>query len=69
MNKVLRALSDRYPEARLVMQVHDELIIECPESIAEGCADLLKTEMESAADLKVPLVAECHIGTDWLAAK
>ena len=69
MNKVSKALADRYPEAKLVMQVHDELIIECPEAVAKDCAELLKTEMENAADLKVPLVADCHIGKDWLDAK
>ena len=69
MNRVSNALKINYPEARLVMQVHDELIIECPDNIASGCAELLKREMEGAADLKVPLVAECHTGRDWLSAK
>ena len=69
MNKVSKALEERFPEAKLVMQVHDELIIECPPEIADECAALLKEEMEGAASLKVPLVAEVNSGKDWLEAK
>ena len=69
MNRVSKALEEKYPDARLVMQVHDELIIECSPDIANDCAKLLKEEMEGAATLKVPLVAECNIGSDWLSAK
>ena len=69
MNRVSKALEERFPEAKLVMQVHDELIIECSPDIAEDCAKLLKEEMEGSATLKVPLVAECNIGPDWLSAK
>ena len=69
MNRVSKALEEKFPEAKLVMQVHDELIIECSPDIADDCAKLLKEEMEAAASLKVPLVAEVHIGNDWLEAK
>ncbi len=56
-------------EARLIMQVHDELIVECPEAEAEQVTRLLQEEMQSVAQLSVPLTAEAHTGRDWLAAK
>ena len=55
--------------ARLVLQVHDELIVECPEAEKEKVAALLAEEMQSVADLSVPLVAEAHWGRNWLEAK
>ena len=55
--------------ARLVLQVHDELIVECPEAEAERTASVLREEMEGAADLSVPLPAEARWGRDWLEAK
>ncbi len=69
MNKVYRALKAEYPDAKLVMQVHDELIVECDEKDAEGVAELLKREMESAVSLDIPLIADCGIGKNWLEAK
>ena len=56
-------------KARLVLQVHDELIVECPEAEAEQAARLLEQEMEGVAHLSVPLVAEAHYGRNWLEAK
>ena len=55
--------------ARLIMQVHDELIVECPESEAEQVLELLTQEMEGAFALTVPLTAEAHSGKTWLDAK
>ena len=55
--------------ARLLMQVHDELIVECPASEREQAERLLTEEMEQAAQLSVPLIAEAHSGKNWLAAK
>ena len=55
--------------ARLLMQVHDELIVECPEELAERVARLLTEEMEGVMSLSVPLVAEAHWGKNWLEAK
>jgi DNA polymerase-1 len=52
-------------KARLVLQVHDELIVECPESEAQQVRDLLKEEMEGVAALSVPLLAEANIGKTW----
>ena len=69
MNKVYKALKEAAPEAKLVMQVHDELIVECPEAIADKVADILRNEMENAVKLAVPLVADVHCGSNWLEAK
>lgn len=52
-------------EARLVLQVHDELIVECPESEAERVKALLQEEMEGVAALAVPLVADAKAGRTW----
>ena len=56
-------------QARLIMQVHDELIVECPEAEQEAVEKLLRQEMEQVAALSVPLIAEAHSGKNWLDAK
>lgn len=50
---------------RLVLQVHDELIVECPEAEGPRVARLVEEEMEQVASLKVPLVAEAQVGHSW----
>ena len=55
--------------ARLIMQVHDELIVECQEAEASRVEALLQQEMQGVAELSVPLLAEAHSGRNWLAAK
>ena len=55
--------------ARLVLQVHDELIVECPKEEVETVMELVTQEMTSAAQLKVPLVADAHMGRSWYEAK
>ena len=52
-----------------MLQVHDELIVECPEEEAETVAKLLEEEMEHVVSLSVPLTAEAHWGKNWLEAK
>lgn len=69
MIKVSRSLKDEFPTARLILQVHDELIVECDEKDAEDICMLLEREMENAADLAVRLTAEAHFGKTWLEAK
>ena len=69
MIRVAKALEEQYPAAKLLLQVHDELIVECPEEIAADVADLVSREMENIAQLKVPLVAEAKIGKSWYEAK
>ena len=56
-------------EAKLILQVHDELIVECPEEEAERVRELLAWEMEHAAELSLPLTADAHVGHSWAQAK
>lgn len=67
MIKVYEAL--RGMRSKLILQVHDELILDCPEDEADRAAALLKREMESAVTLKVPLVASVSTGRNWLDCK
>ena len=69
MVAVERRLKKELPEAALVLQVHDELIVECPAAQAEAAAKLLEEEMEQVVSLSVPLTAEAHWGKNWLEAK
>ena len=69
MTAVWRRLRQERPAARLVLQVHDELIVECPAADAAAVASLLEEEMERVVTLSVPLVAEAHWGRNWLEAK
>ena len=69
MVRVHRRLAAESLEARLIMQVHDELIVECPEAEAPRVEQLLQQEMQGVAELSVPLLAEAHTGHNWLAAK
>ncbi len=69
MNRVYKALKEEVPDSMLIMQVHDELIVECNENDKETVSAILKREMEASASLSVPLVAEVGTGSDWLKAK
>jgi len=69
MIRVDAALRANFPEAKLLLQVHDELIVECPEAIAEDVAALVSREMENVATLSVPLTAEAKFGKSWYEAK
>ena len=63
------ALAREIPEARLLLQVHDELVLECPEALAGKTASLAKATMEGAATLSVPLTVEVGQGRNWAQAK
>ena len=69
MVAVYRRLRAEGLEARLILQVHDELIVECPETEAETVRALLRREMEAAFSMDPPLLAEAHVGKTWLEAK
>ena len=69
MIRVENALNDHYPQAQLLLQVHDELIVECPGEIATQVAELISREMEAVACMKVPLLAEAKYGKSWYDAK
>ena len=66
MVRVHRQLKEAALEARLIMQVHDELIVECPEAEADRVKAILVREMEGAWPLSIPLIAEAHSGKSWL---
>ncbi len=55
--------------AKILMQIHDELLVECPAAEAEKVAETLKREMENAVKIDVPLIAETGIGDNWMDAK
>ncbi len=69
MIRVDKILSERFPEAKLILQVHDELIVECPETCCEAVAVLISEQMRLVAELKVPLLAEAKWGKSWYEAK
>ena len=68
MVNVHRRLAEEGLEAKLILQVHDELIVECPDSEAERVKEILTREMENAAALSVPLTVDAHIGHSWAEA-
>ncbi len=69
MLKVADALKREVPTSRLILQVHDELLVEAPENAAEKVAALMKREMENAIEMAVPLLAEVGYGKSWYSAK
>lgn len=69
MIRVNRALQKQGLKSRLVLQVHDELIVETAAEELETVKEILVTEMMHAADLSVPLVVDVHSGDSWYAAK
>ena len=69
MIRVENALNEHFPDAELLLQVHDELIVECPEGIAADVAALVSSQMQAVAALKVPLQAEAKWGRSWYEAK
>ena len=69
MLKVAQALKEAGLKSRILLQVHDELVLEVPENEKEQAATLVKTAMESAASLEIPLEAEVAFGKNWAEAK
>ena len=69
MNNVHAALAEKFPTAKLLLQIHDELVVEVPEQYKDAVRDLLVDVMESAMDLDVPIVADASIGTNWFECK
>jgi len=65
MNAVHRRLAREGSRAKLLLQVHDELLLECPAAEADTVADGLRREMEGALDLEVPLVVNLGVGSNW----
>lgn len=68
MVKVRRALESENLDARIVLQIHDELLVEADETVAPRVLELLKETMRNAAELRVSLEVDAHIGNSWLEA-
>ena len=69
MINVYNRLKAEKLDAKLILQVHDELIIESDISCADKCAELLKEEMQGVYDMRVPLAVDVHMGHSWYDAK
>ncbi len=65
MIKLVSTLAEQCPEAQLLLQIHDELLLEVPEAHSAHACTLVKTVMEKAASLSVPLTADVHAGRNW----
>jgi DNA polymerase-1 len=63
------ALADQRSEARMILTVHDEIVLEVPVAEEQSVKDLVRTTMESVCELKVPLVVDLGFGPNWASAK
>ena len=66
---VNKELKERGFKSRLILQVHDELLIEAVREEVKEVKEILERQMESAADLDVPLIVDMHTGENWYEAK
>jgi len=64
-----RILAERFPDARMVLQVHDEILVECRADEAEAIKEIMKDVMANTIKLDLPLKAEVNIGKTWMEAK
>ena len=69
MVRVSKRLKESQLKAKLILQIHDELIIDCPKTEVDQAEKILKYEMEHAAQLRVPLVADLKSADNWYDAK
>jgi DNA polymerase-1 len=68
MIRIQKRINDENLPLRMMLQVHDELVFECPRDQVETLSQMVKSEMEGAMELKVPLVASVGFGKNWLEA-
>ena len=69
MLRVEKRISEETKMSRMILQVHDELLVEAHRNCAERAERILKEEMEQVANLAVPLTVEIHTGENWYEAK
>ncbi|MCE5270377.1 DNA polymerase, partial [bacterium] len=69
MLQVDRELAARFPEAHMILQVHDELVFDVPEAQAEEVGKTVRRLMENAVKLDVPVRVDLAVGRNWLEAK
>jgi DNA polymerase-1 len=67
MVRLHRSLPLRVPRARMLLQIHDELVFEAPAEDIASLQELVRSEMEGAMELRVPLKVECGSGPNWCA--
>ncbi len=68
MIELFAKLQNKHPEAQIILQVHDELIVECPSNIAGAVRSLMEDTMQNIIKLKVPLTVDSSLGPNWLEA-
>jgi len=68
MINIWRRLNDEGLRAKMIMQVHDELVFEVPKSELDQAKELVKGEMEQAIDLNVPIQVDMGVGGNWFEA-
>ncbi len=68
MVEVDRRLQDKGMQSRMVLQIHDELLLEVPESEVSAVQELVTDAMQGIVKLNVPLIVECNYGSNWLQA-
>ena len=68
MINIRKKLKEEHLRARMILQVHDELLFEAPESELDGVRDMIKREMEGAVKLLVPLRVDIGAGRNWAEA-
>jgi len=69
MIRVDQELMDKKMKSRLILQVHDELLIEASKDEVEEVKEILQRQMENAVTMQVPLIAEVHVGKNWFETK
>ncbi len=69
MIRVEQQLNERIPDAKLILQVHDELIVDCRQKDVDGVSEIVRDCMENVIALQVPLSVEIGVGDNWLEAK
>ena len=69
MVRVANALREQEFEARMLLQVHDELVFEVPEAELDRLTSLVREKMQGAAQLAVPLIVDIGVGANWLETK
>jgi DNA polymerase-1 len=69
MIRIQKLLEDRFPRAKLLLQVHDELLLEVPEEGIDEVGKMVVDEMEGAMELNVPLAVDFGVGSSWYACK
>ena len=69
MNKLYKALKDNNLKSKLVMQVHDELIVETFDDEIDAVKKIMKDSMENVVKLDIPLEVELNVGNSWYDAK